>query len=94
MFSERQKVLKAIGNAKRMEILHLIECSQKISQGELSQKTGLSESALSQHLAVLLKAGIVQFNRDKQFRIFQLADIKELPALLNCIRTWSGNYEN
>jgi len=76
--------LTVLGNAKRLEIL------QQLLQGELSvnciaEKVGLSQSALSQHLAKLRAHGLVETRRDRQLvyysctspdviRLFKLID--------------------
>ena len=58
-------VLKAMANAKRLEILaHLHK--EELSVGALEKLVGLSQSALSQHLAVLRKAGVVKTRRYTQ----------------------------
>ena len=46
------KMLKAMGNEKRLEILYNLS-EQELNVGELEKIVGLSQSALSQHLAVL-----------------------------------------
>lgn len=63
--------LKAIANIKRLEILFYLRHSE-LSVGDLEQKLNLSQSALSQHLAVLRKAGIVQTRRSKQHIFYRL----------------------
>lgn len=64
-------VLKALGNKKRLEILyHLI--GRELKVGELEKKVGLSQSALSQHLAVLRKENIVKTRRDAQTIYYSL----------------------
>lgn len=59
------KLLKAMGNEKRLEILcYLYE--REYCVGDLEKKVELSQSALSQHLAVLREAGIVKTRRNAQ----------------------------
>jgi len=57
--------LKAIANAKRLEILHFLN-KEELSVSALEKKVGLSQSALSQHLAVLRKAKVVKTRRSAQ----------------------------
>lgn len=57
--------LTMLGNAKRLMILH------HLLQGEMpvnaiADRVGLSQSALSQHLAKLRSQGLVETRRDKQ----------------------------
>ncbi len=58
-------ILKAVGNAKRLEILHYIN-KKELSVSTLEEMVGLSQSALSQHLAVLRKAKVVKTRRSAQ----------------------------
>ena len=64
-------LLKAIANIKRLEILFYLRHSE-LSVGDLEQKLNLSQSALSQHLDVLRKAGIVQTRPSKQHIFYRL----------------------
>ncbi len=65
------RVLKAMGNEKRLEILfQLLEKEQNV--GELEKKVGLSQSALSQHLAVLRGENLVKTRREAQTIFYSL----------------------
>lgn len=55
-------LLKAMGNPTRLMVLCQIAHGEK-SVSELEQAVGLSQSALSQHLAVLRTRGIVTTRR-------------------------------
>lgn len=58
-------LLSAMGNAKRMLILcNLVEGEMAVSA--LAEKVGLSQSALSQHLAKLRHRNLVSTRRDAQ----------------------------
>jgi len=64
--------LKLMANPHRLMILcHLL--SQEFSVGELNEHLPLSQSALSQHLAVLRNAGVVKTRRDQQVIYYSLA---------------------
>lgn len=66
-------LLKAMGNPRRLEILlHLY--NQENSVGELEKKIKLSQSALSQHLAVLRKEKIVKTRRKAQTIYYSIQD--------------------
>ena len=58
-------VLKAMGNEKRLRILNVLR-RQEMSVGELEKVMDLSQSALSQHLAILRREGIVKTRRKAQ----------------------------
>lgn len=60
------KLLKALANTKRLEILYALDDDQEKSVGELLPVTGLTQSALSQHLARLREYGVVKTRRDAQ----------------------------
>ncbi|WP_249741055.1 ArsR/SmtB family transcription factor [Agrobacterium rubi] len=59
------KLLAAIANARRLVILDIIS-QQETSAGSLAEQVGLSQSALSQHLAKLRSAKLVNTRRDAQ----------------------------
>jgi DNA-binding transcriptional ArsR family regulator len=63
--SDAAQLLKALGNEQRLLILcNLLE--RPMAVGELNQRVELSQSALSQHLALLREAGLVETRRDAQ----------------------------
>ncbi len=59
------KMLKAMGNEKRLEILYHL-ADKELNVGELEKIIGLSQSALSQHLAVLRRENLVKTRRVAQ----------------------------
>lgn len=68
-------VLKAMANEKRLEILYYI-AEQEYSVGEIGKMVQLSQSALSQHLAVLRAKGLVETRRKSQTIFYSLKDGK------------------
>jgi DNA-binding transcriptional ArsR family regulator len=63
--SDAAQLLKALGNEQRLLILcNLLERPMPV--GELNQRVELSQSALSQHLALLREAGLVETRREAQ----------------------------
>ncbi len=65
------KLLKALANHKRLQILYLLMDGEK-NVGELERQVDLSQSALSQHLARLRSDGIVKTRRDAQTIYYSL----------------------
>jgi len=64
--------LKLMANSHRLMILcHLLD--QELSVSELNEHLPLSQSALSQHLAVLRKGELVQTRREQQTIYYSLA---------------------
>ncbi|WP_135081971.1 metalloregulator ArsR/SmtB family transcription factor [Terasakiella sp. SH-1] len=64
-------LLKAMSNQHRLMILCQISGQEK-SVGELEEIIGLSQSALSQHLARLRRDNLVQTRRDAQTIYYSL----------------------
>lgn len=63
--AEAARLLKAIGNEKRLQVLCLLAEGER-SVSEINALLDLSQSALSQHLAVLRSEGLVRARRDGQ----------------------------
>ncbi len=66
------RLLKALANDKRLMLLCLMVGGEQ-SVGELNARVALSQSALSQHLAVLREDGLVSTRRDAQTIYYALA---------------------
>lgn len=68
---EASSLLKAMGNEQRLMILcQLVGCELRV--GDLQSRIKLSQSALSQHLAVLREAELVQTRRSAQTIFYSL----------------------
>ncbi|MEN9705879.1 MAG: hypothetical protein RLZZ393_1758 [Pseudomonadota bacterium] len=59
------RLLKALANEKRLQVLCLLAEGER-SVGDLNALLDLSQSALSQHLAVLRADGLVRTRREGQ----------------------------
>ena len=69
--AEAAALLRALANEQRLMILcHLV--SGPLTVGELNERIPLSQSALSQHLAVLRESGIVLTERKAQTVTYSL----------------------
>ena len=77
------KKLKAVANEKRLSILYYLNESE-LNVGEIERKVDLSQSALSQHLAVLRRENIVKTRRKAQTIYYDLDDdkIRQILSLL------------
>ena len=64
-------LLKAMANRHRLMILCCLQ-GQELAVGELNQKIGLSQSALSQHLALLRKDELVNTRKEAQTVYYSL----------------------
>lgn len=65
------KLMKALGNESRLLILCHLD-GNELSVTELNSRLDLSQSALSQHLAVLRKDGLVKTRRESQTIYYSL----------------------
>jgi ArsR family transcriptional regulator len=67
-------VLRALANERRLMILcKLVEWGEA-TVGTLVEAVGLSQSALSQHLAKMREEGIVAYRRESQTLWYRIAD--------------------
>ena len=72
--SEAAALLRALSNEHRLLILcHLIS-EGELTVGTLVERVGLSQSALSQHLAKRRDEGLVTFRRESQTLFYRVAD--------------------
>lgn len=69
--AEASRLLKALANEKRLMILCLLADGER-TVGELNGLLDLSQSALSQHLAVLREDDLVQTRRDAKNVVYSL----------------------
>lgn len=78
------ELLKALSNVHRLKIACVLHCGEH-SVGELEKIVGLSQSALSQHLARLRRDGLVKTRRDAQTIYYSLGDSMTV-SILKCLR--------
>jgi ArsR family transcriptional regulator len=67
------EVLKTLANPRRLEILHRL-AGGPCEVGRLAAELGLSQPNVSQHLAVLRAAGIVEAEREGREVHYRLTD--------------------
>jgi DNA-binding transcriptional ArsR family regulator len=75
-------LMRLIGNEKRLMVLCQL-ANGELTVGTLQARIGTSQSALSQHLALLREHGIVATRRESQTIHYRIAD----PATLRVIQT-------
>lgn len=75
-------LLRLLGNEKRLMVLCQL-ADGELSVGALQAMIGLSQSALSQHLALMREQGLVATRRESQTIHYRIAD----PAALRVIQT-------
>ena len=77
-------ILRALANERRLMILcRLVECGED-NVGSLAEAVGLSQSAVSKHLAKMREEGLVAFRRESQTLWYRISDprIEQLFATL------------
>lgn len=77
-------LLRAVGNEHRLLVLCTLIQHGERTPGELQKVVGLSQSALSQHLARMREEGLVTFRRESQTLYYRIGDtnVEKLIALL------------
>jgi len=78
-------VLRTLANDRRLLILCRLVGSGEATVGELAEDVGLSQSAMSQHLARMREEGLVAFRRESQTLWYRIADprVEDLLATLH-----------
>jgi DNA-binding transcriptional ArsR family regulator len=79
------EVLKTLANVRRLEIIHLLaDGPREVSR--LAEEMGISQPNVSQHLAVMRAAGVVEAERDGREVRYRLAD----PEIIEACETMRG----
>jgi DNA-binding transcriptional ArsR family regulator len=73
-------LLKTLANENRLLIMCML-AEGECSVGQLNEQIDLSQSALSQHLAVLREQGLVETRRESQTIYYSLADSEAIPLI-------------
>jgi DNA-binding transcriptional ArsR family regulator len=83
-------VFNAIAEPKRREIIDLLAASpgRPRAVGELVDSLGIPQPAVSKHLGVLRKVGIVTVSKNRQQRLYQLKGDELKP-----VHDWIKEYE-
>jgi DNA-binding transcriptional ArsR family regulator len=76
-------LFRAVNNKIRLQILRQLHDNSKLTVTALFQKLRLDQSATSQHLAILRKAGFVNTERDGK-HIYYSINYKRLEELHAC----------
>ena len=78
-------VLKTLSNPKRLEIVHLLAGGPR-EVGKLAEELGMSQPNVSQHLAIMRSAGVVEAEREGREVRYRLAD----PEIIVACETMRG----
>ena len=74
-------LLRALANERRLLILCKLASGGEANVNSLAEAVGLSQSALSQHLAKMREEGLVAYRRESQTLWYRIADPR-IEALL------------
>jgi DNA-binding transcriptional ArsR family regulator len=72
--AQAARLLKLLANEHRLLILCRLVAQREMTVGELGQAVGLSQSALSQHLAKMREEGLLATRREAQTVFYRVAD--------------------
>lgn len=81
-------VFNAIAEPRRREILEALRGGRALAVGELVDRLGLAQPAVSKHLSVLRRVGVVTVTKDGQHRYYQLN-----PHELKLVHDWVKTFE-
>jgi ArsR family transcriptional regulator len=74
IYGLQASLLKTMASPRRLELIHLLRETGPIEVWKLAEHFGLPQPAISQHLAALRSAGLVEAVRDGREVRYQLAD--------------------
>ncbi len=74
--AEAARLLRLLGNENRLLLLCHLVAEGEMTVGTLAEAIGLSQPALSQHLARLREDGLVETRKAAQAVFYRLADPK------------------
>lgn len=74
-------LMGALSNSSRLLILCHLAASGELPVGALVERIGISQSALSQHLAKLRAQGLVAFRREGQSLFYRVDDPDALQVI-------------
>ena len=79
------EVLKTLSNPRRLEIIHLLADGPR-EVTRLAEEMGISQPNVSQHLALMRSAGVVEAERDGREVRYRLSD----PEIIVACETMRG----
>ena len=79
------EVLKTLANPRRLEIVHLLAEGPR-EVGRLAEEMGITQPNVSQHLALMRAAGVVEAERDGREVRYRLSD----PDIICACETMRG----
>lgn len=83
-------ILRSIANERRLQILCTLVQRREANVKALAEAIGLSQSAVSQHLARMRKDGLVSYRRERQTLWYRIAD----PRIERVLETLQHEYSS
>ena len=71
---EAPDFIKTLGNQHRLLLLCLLVEKGELNVGQIHQHSSLSQSALSQHIAIMREEGLISYRREAQTLYYRIAD--------------------
>ena len=84
LLEQSANMLRALAHPQRIEILNLLQQSEKLTVGEIQVNLNLTQSSTSHHLGVLKDKGILNSKRHGKKIYYELKH-KKLSQIINCI---------
>lgn len=79
---EAARLMRMLANGNRLLLLCHLAGEGEMAVGPLARAVGLSQPALSQHLAMMREEGLVATRRDAQSVYYRIEDPKVLRVLI------------
>ena len=80
-------IFNAIAEPRRREIMDLLRNGKEHAVGDLVLRLRMAQPAVSKHLGVLRKVGVVSINKSGQHRLYRL-NAKELKPMHDWVKTY------
>ncbi len=84
---ERAAILDVVAQPTRLRLFFLLDQLQEVCVCDLGEILGVSQSAVSQHLAKFKAYGLVTARRDSQTLFYRLSDRPEVKLLRKIVLT-------
>ena len=81
-------IFNAVAEGRRRDLIAELSQGEAFSVGELAERLGMRQPAVSKHLGVLRKVGLVSVIKDGRLRLYRL-DARKLKP----IHDWVGEFE-
>jgi ArsR family transcriptional regulator len=85
VYTLQAEILKTLSNPRRLEIIHLLAAGPR-EVSRLAEEMGISQPNVSQHLALMRAAGVVEAERDGREVRYRLSD----PEIIVACETMRG----